>query len=156
MAQNRFNQSPFEGWWNFLGVRPEIAQKSRMAGKDTLGQLPVSKFQSCGIFKVSQNQSKGSNLITGRSQKKITSRMPKIHMDFGQEKFKNSNLPRGKRMTVREQFFKTGSWPLGGVGVVQLLAYPTARVIRMKMSMVFIFHLFQIGLYWLEAICWMI
>ena len=80
---------------------------------------------------------KGSNL----------SRMPKIHMDFGQEKFKNSNLPRGKRMTVREQFFKTGSWPLGGVGVVQLLAYPTARVIRMKMSMVFIFHLFQIGLY---------
>ena len=127
-----------------------------MACKDTLVQLPVSKFQSCGIFKVSQNQSKGSNLITGRSQKKITSRMPKIHMDFGQEKFKNSNLPRGKRMTVREQFFKTGSWPLGGVGVVQLLAYPTARVMRIKIIVFIaskIFHLFQIGLYRLEAIC---
>ena len=57
-----------------------------------------------------------------------------IHMDFGQEKFKNSNLPRGKRMTVREQFFKTGIWPLGGVGVVQLLAYPTARVMTNNMK----------------------
>ena len=25
-----------------------------------------------------------------------------IHMDFGQEKFKNSNSPRGKRKTVRQ------------------------------------------------------
>ena len=57
-----------------------------------------------------------------------------IHMDFGQEKFKNSNLPRGKRMTVREQFFKTGIWPLGGVGVVQLFAYPTARVMTIKIK----------------------
>ena len=72
-----------------------------------------------------------------------------IHMDFGQEKFKNSNLPRGKRMTVREQFFKTGIWPLGGVGVVQLLAYPTARVMTNKMK-VFIENIssfFRIGVY---------
>ena len=55
-------------------------------------------------------------------------------MDFGQEKFKNSNLPRGNRMIVREQFFKTGIWPLGGVGVVQLLAYPTARVMTIKIK----------------------
>ena len=60
--------------------------------------------------------------------------MPMIHMDFGQEKFKNSNLPRGKRMTVREQFFKTGIWPLGGVGYVQLFAYPTARVMTIKIK----------------------
>ena len=40
-------------------------------------------------------------------------------------------------MTVREQFFKTGSWPLGRVGVVQLFAYPTARVMTIKI-MVFI------------------
>ena len=65
-------------------------------------------------------------------------------MDFGQEKFKNSNLPRGKRMTVLEQFFKTGIWPLGGVGVVQLFAYPTARVMTIKIK-VFIenIYLFQ-------------